>query len=660
MKTHSGIHPSCSLEHFTSEEKVIVSEFSHEWYVTNTGSSIKLGTSEYHYFLAKPTDSIAKLINIEREVVVLFCDYEKFEPRSLDAITTIQSRYQKLRVERLCSILISKDNDIQKDLTELLKNDQEAQIVVPFSYGEFPEGPKNPYFFRNRLKSHFFSRDLFASESPIKSDIFFFGRRDLIHNLVSRHKSKQVSGVFGLRKTGKTSLIYGVQRALKRDNVLSIVIDCQNPAFNQKRWNLALRYVISQIKDQNELDERIRQESCYSNENAAEVFETQLRSMLEKLHAKSILLIFDEIENISHSVSPVIHWREELDFVFFWQTLRAVFQKQDTPITYLVCGTNPLGIEQQTILNYDNPIYAQIPSDYIPRFATAQTRELIRTLGRVMGLTFQEHLYGQINEDFGGHPYLIRHICSLIHSISSADRPVEITSKTYQKAKEKFSNEYSHFFEMILGVLRSFFPDEYNLLRLLACDESEEFEQSATACPLLLNHLLGYNIIAHGADGYYFRINALKEYVSGKERYNKKKISQDEKWLEICERRNSLEIRLRKVIKNQFILFYGKGDAREKVISVLSNKKISRNLEYKELFDPNINNIYFSDLIKLLRKDWDLFQSFLGTNKEKLLRYLEIINELRSDTHAKPISDEEFQMFRISINHFETALEDYE
>jgi len=660
MKTTPGIHPSCSFDHFTDEERSIIDSFAREWYITNTGERIYLGNSEYHYFLAKPCDYIANLINIDREIVVLFSDYEKFEPRTLAAITNIQNRYQKLRVERICSILVSKDPKIQVDLKELLKNDQEAQIIVPFCYGEFPDGPRDSYYFRNRLKAFFFSRDLFASESPIKSDLFFFGRRDLVQDLVSRHRSKQAAGIFGLRKTGKTSLIYGVQRSLKRDSAISVIIDCQNTAFNQKPWNLALRYVVSQIRDQNNVDERIKNESYYTKEHAAEVFEAQLRSMLSKLNAKSILLIFDEIENISFGVSPALHWREGLDFVFFWQTLRAVFQKPDTPMTYLVCGTNPLGIEQQTILNYDNPIYAQIPSDYIPRFNATQTRDLIRTLGRIMGLTFQEHLYSQINEDFGGHPYLIRQICSLIHKISSSERPVEITTKTYEKAKKKFSTEYAHFFEMILGVLRSFFPDEYDLLRLLACEEEEEFDKKSASNPMLLNHLLGYGIIAHGADGYYFRINALKEYVSGKERYRKKKLSHEERWLEVCERRNSLEIQLRKIIKNQLIMFYGKGDARDKVMSILSNKQSAKNLEYKDLFDPNKNNIYFSDLIKLLRKEWDLFQSFFGTNKDKLLRYLEIINELRNDAHAKKISEEEFQMFRLSIAHFETALEDYE
>ena len=49
---------------------------------------------------------------------------------------------------------------------------------------------------------------------------------------------------------------------------------------------------------------------------------------------------------------------------------------------------------------------------------------MVRKLGRIMGLRFDEIIYGKLTEDFGGHPFLIRHVCSVINRISPAERPV--------------------------------------------------------------------------------------------------------------------------------------------------------------------------------------------------------------------------------------------
>src|SRR5690606_12102335 len=105
-------------------------------------------------------------------------------------------------VERICGMLISRDSQVERKLTGLLTNEQETLVIVPFSYSELLQ-IKDNFFLRNRFKKHFYTRDLFAFESPLKKDLFFFGRNDLIHDIVNRHSSNENSGLFGLRKTGK-------------------------------------------------------------------------------------------------------------------------------------------------------------------------------------------------------------------------------------------------------------------------------------------------------------------------------------------------------------------------------------------------------------------------------------------------------------------------
>jgi hypothetical protein len=85
---------------------------------------------------------------------------------------------------------------------------------------------------------------------------------------------------------------------------------------------------------------------------------------------------------------------------------------------------------------------------------------MVRRLGRIMGLRFDEIVYSKLTEDFGGHPFLIRHVCSLINKLSSGERPTDINNIVYEKVQPKFYAEYGNFIQMILNVLKNYYPDD--------------------------------------------------------------------------------------------------------------------------------------------------------------------------------------------------------
>jgi len=657
-----GIHPQIRLFDFPEEERRIIERLGKEWYVTNGGTELKLGpSSSYRYILIKPVDHFQQMFNIEREMVLIFSSYENFEPRTLDAISAAFKLHQALRLERICAIVVSKDKEIEAKLTELLKNDQESQIVIPFTYHELLKSNADDFFFRNRFKRHFYTRDLFASEAPLKKDLYFFGRTDLVHELVNRHRSNQVSGLFGLRKTGKTSVIFGVQRALERIGAKSVFVDCQNPAFHRSKWNMALYYVLSEIKRQLKLNQRIRPEDQYTEEKASIYFEECITKFSKEVNNSNILIIFDEIENITPGVSPSKHWSEDMDFVYFWQTLRSLFQKLEKVFSYLLVGTNPLCVELERVHGKDNPIFGQIPIEYIPRFDVPQTREMVRRLGRIMGLQFDEVIYSKLTEDFGGHPYLIRHLCSVINSICGSERPATIDKTLYARAKDIFLRDYNHFLEMILNVLNEFFPDEYEMLRYLACGDTKTFDDFAQLSPLYTNHLLGYGILGENQGRFCFQIEAIKEHLLAKSKYQKLNQTQEEMWAEVSERRNSLEKQLRTLCRIQIQSHLGGEQARNCVLQIFGEPRKSKcsALAYKDLFNGNLSGILFSDFEKIISKHWDCFKNAFGPDKDDLLAKLRAINKLRADAHAKEINKDEMQYFRLSIQSIEKSLNDF-
>ncbi len=124
MATIPGIHSDCKFEHFDAEERAAIETISKDWYVTNSGYPVKFTDAvTYKYILVKPTDNIQHAFNLERELICLFSPFDDIHPRTLDAISKAQGHFPQLRVDRICSLVVSKDLKVGEKLKRLLQND---------------------------------------------------------------------------------------------------------------------------------------------------------------------------------------------------------------------------------------------------------------------------------------------------------------------------------------------------------------------------------------------------------------------------------------------------------------------------------------------------------------------------------------------------------
>ena len=138
-----------------------------------------------------------------------------------------------------------------------------------------------------------------------------------------------------------------------------------------------------------------------------------------------------------------------------------------------MAGTNPSAIEQITINKHDNPLYNQLKAEsYLPPFQVIDTKDMVNKLGGYMGLCFDDVVCAKLTQDFGGHPYLIRHFCSTINQYVNENRltkPLIISMAIYDKVMpmfvEKSADNYCRF---ILNVLEDYYPEENRFLQELA------------------------------------------------------------------------------------------------------------------------------------------------------------------------------------------------
>lgn len=663
-RTTPGINPNVKLDHFDNLEKDILKAFSRIFYLTNGGSTLKMGTdSQYSYCLLKPTSFFSEQFNLNREIVLIFSNYETFEPRTLDAISKAHSLLPELRLDKICSVVVSKDPQFEDKLKDLLKSNAEMQVVIPFSYSELLSVTNNSRRFYNmvieRFRSYFFERDLFAFFAPLQKDLYFFGRQAYVQDLVNKHFAHENSGVFGLRRSGKTSVLNAVYRTLDRIDSKWVWIDGQ--LLSNIRWNAALYYVVQMVFKKFDF-QLVHTKDDYTFEEAAILFEQDMLNCSEQLGDKSLLLLIDEIEHITFDISLSSHWAEGEDFIYFWRSIRAFYQKYPNKMTFIIAGTNPKAIETPLIKSYDNPLFKQLASDkYLGTFSVQDTKEMINKLGAYMGIRFDDIVCANITQEMGGHPFLIRQLCSRVNAFinqESLSKPITITKAIYDQVLPLFEEkDLSDYCEMILDVLKISYPEEHKMLECIAL-EDEEVILAQKGNHSIFSHLIGYGLIENTGGFLGFRNEAVKKYIQGKNKYCKLLKTDEEKWAEISERRNRIEPNLRKIVKLQLKASLGEQKARAKVLgAMLPDKACKYNtLSYNDLFSTQKCEVYFYQMSKVIVDNWGAFSNIFSLNKQSFQSHTIIINNLRADCHASSVTDMEMQSFRGSISCLENEV----
>jgi hypothetical protein len=454
----------------------------------------------------------------------------------------------------------------------------------------------------------------------------------------------------------------------------SIYIPCDDTSFQKRRWNECLYYVLEQLVDKyqtkkNRLKGILSPRECYSEKDAQAIFKKNLLAIYETLGKQPILLIFDEIERITFNTAVLDHWQKGLDFILFWGSLKATFNALDRVFSYMIVGTNPACIEAPKIQQYDNPIFESVTVDYLERFDVDQTRDMVEKLGNFLGVTFDDVIYGKLVEDYGGHPFLMRQVCSLMYQANKGKIPIKVDRAMYLKAKKEFAQDKGiKYISMILAVLTEFYKDEHTMLTYLALGDIDFFNSLAKDSPEDVAHLVGYGIISRNQDGtgYDFRMDAIQQHLESRNRYNKLSLTLDEKRQEISQRRNDLELKLRDIIRVRILGHYNKiEDARTTVWKYLKNdsKNQKKNLEdftYKELFNPSKVNIFFMALKEIVVKEWDIFEEIFKDDT-KFQDCMKAVNQYRLvDAHAGDVSEGGFTEFRTNIKWLETCLIEWE
>lgn len=642
MATYPGINKSFNLQAFKKDEALIIERLSRYFYVTRSVDPIWVGNSQYMAFLMRPAEVISTILNVEREIAVLFADYTTYEARTLTAYEKLYEQFDDERIDKTVRILISRDSEIAQRVRHYLEKDPEYPVVIPYTYEDFLSTTDN--FILTRMRSNYLIRDLFGYQSPLKQEHFFFGRDALVNQVIDLHKAGQNASLFGLRKSGKTSTIYAIQRRAKALGRHAIVIDCQDPAVHAREYQSLLLFILNQVRASLNL-KPIADALGDKPDRVSEQFQSLMIQTLSAARS-DILIMFDEIENISPKTAASPHWRVGYDTLLFWQTLRAFFQK--TPkhkVTFCFVGTNPHLFETAKINDVDNPVYLFAKPTYIEPLTFAATKQMCERLGYFMGLDFDGPIIGRMHQRLGGHPFFIRQLCSKIHQLEPPTRPIAVSARVCEAAEMAEAAITSNYIKEILNGLRVFYPEEYEVLEYLAAGDLGAFNSVVHDYPEFVEHLLGYGIIRNRGDEYEFLFDAVRASfgVSAK-------VGADARRIEVGERRNKLEEEVRTA------LFHWSSrlsdDEWDGACDSCIPKQIERvgRLAPRAMFSRKQSPLYFIDLMKFTEYSGAFFSDSMRSD---IMKAFDTVNRQRIDAHAKDMAPDEFREWSSAMRRLE-------
>lgn len=702
-----------------SQEIDVIKKLSEVFWITRVGQHSMDQSSTYEFCLASVTEYLKQFVRESGEFIIVFSYFsnQRWQEKTLKVEREIRKRSEIIDRRPLANfyILVSNAAELRVKVDSVKGLPKAA--VIPFSFEELLacQG-KNALVecIIDRFAEYYFENDMLAENDAIDDDNLLFGDRGKIaDSIVSKCEAGKNSGIFGLRRSGKTSVLNAVLRRLARDQVPYIKLEARNYE-SYESWKDVLFDIACEVKactmgvvrgldeDRRSFVKRLNmrnQEDDYDR-RPVRCFTEDISACLHEINKgreeeTQFVIAIDEIELIAYNSATSDTWKTKESCKGFWSAMR------DCGCSLVLCGVNA-SLNEKSTLRYqdeelDNPMYGRItdastsPESYLPSFTDEQTKLMINTLGGYSNLDFSD-VYVQINDAFGGQPWSIRQFCSYvfksIRGERRADRLYRISRATCSNLLRRYNNSSDgiQMCETILQYLNKLYPSEYQLLGKLAVNP-DAHSIVMTDEIISIDHLKKYGLIEHdsGTGDISFRIGIIRDYMNRVLSKDPNEMTNDERRRYVQDRVALCEKKLKTLIRDAYLAPGGKGEAagltmiRQYVnVDQYGKKRFIRfkcqplvpkgidpyNCDFSDYFDHKKFTFYFSTLSTMITEScWNLLKAKfekVKMRKENFVTYMTNLNAGRTDADHYDAEDisaspEKWEIDNVTLQTFTSA-----
>ncbi len=474
------------------------------------GAKRNLYNTDLFAFLMRPSETFAEIFGLSYEVLLIYSNYSEMQARTMQSISAIfNSDPAKGRAETLICIIVSDAVGAKEWVNFYATEHQDLRSYVVFETDDLLFKKKKNVLseFRKQLNE----RDLFDIQLPLLDDLYFFGRDEILTSIVDSIKKCENRGIFGLRKTGKTSLLYKIKRVVEQASIGRVFFyDAKSLKIRNRTGSELLSLITIDIASELNLIDKI-DKNLTTSVRIAEQFEQLVQLVQQISYGERIVLIFDEIEFISFQPPLDNHWKK--DYFDFWQTIWSV-QSTYRNLCFIVSGVNASVSEISSINHVQNPLFGILKSDYLQGLSRDDIYNMSKRIGRRMGLKFDHDAVDYLHKRYGGHPLLTRLALSFENKKVS-EKPTLFSVAMLKRNESLREADLAPYCQHIVDVLDDYYNNEYILLEFLACGNVEDFLELSDS-PIVTNHLKNYGLLSYNDGIPYIGIPVVGEYIRSK------------------------------------------------------------------------------------------------------------------------------------------------
>lgn len=430
---------------------------------------------------------------------------------------------QKVVINPSMAFIVVPNNEEVRDRV-MSANSESSIALVPLDDTLLKETENAFNTLQNLLYQYLGSRNLYNSNQPV-SGRRFFGREKLLIQLSEEVQQGHFLGIYGLRKIGKTSLVYQLlKERLKKEAIAYIdlqgskILATQNcaPLYWELEHDLYNRLGQSQNNSQITHLLRLGKFERFSDlpENGTKaelMFNEDIRALLDAMSAGNtafhkLVIVLDELEPLL----PIDGKENISGSREFFALLRGLAQTERYRglLSTIVVAANAAISERGYGGGRENPVFAFFQPVFLPPLSKDDCHDMIVTLGKSMSVHWEEEAIETIFAETAGHPFITRVLCSHIID-QDHKRPLIVTVTMVKEEIPQFIRKEGSKFQQITELLHTHFPEEEKLLKKIALEE----ETPASLTDTELSHLLGYHLIELKEGNYHITLNLLRRWL---------------------------------------------------------------------------------------------------------------------------------------------------
>jgi cold shock CspA family protein/tetratricopeptide (TPR) repeat protein len=492
---------------------------------------LEIRTEGAEFVVAIDDPEFRESYGVAQEILVRCMFKGNVSRADLEEIDEAVKEYEIVDEQVALMIVSSLPEDLQRDLSARIEQRKRlALAIVPIQQSEIETLGEPLVVLRDVLDRWLYRRDLFAGNVPVVGRRFF-GRDKALAQIRDAIATSTPTGIYGLRKVGKTSLLRESQRRAMDVGDIVVYLDLLSmPAeISDCRW---LYF---------EIDRRLRQEADRLQITklawrltgpfaeyldipldfpVATAFDSDLKRLLQALRVANfnpkpkVVLLLDEIERLLPTSLGKSDFKGSLDFFSY---IRGISQESSDFVT-IITGANSLITEAAQFDGRDNPVFNFFNDIYLQFLEDDESDLMMRVLGRGMGIRFEVGAIFYIHNLTGGHPFFTKQLCSFVAERYS-ERPLKVSKSMVAELVNEYLAVKSSDFEEIIARLQRDYPEELKVCIELAKSGGsmpvERIYNSALdqAQGSTIRHLTGYQIVKIKNNQIFLTIDLLRRWL---------------------------------------------------------------------------------------------------------------------------------------------------